>query len=62
LVWENGYTQLTDGPTQGDALLDVCLLRPESSVTSSSVVQGISDHYGVILEVEWEDKFCEPER
>jgi len=24
-------------------------------------VQGISDHYGVILEIEWEDSCCEPQ-
>jgi hypothetical protein len=54
LVWENGYSQVIDSPTRGDALLDVYLVRPESSVTSSSIVQGISDHQGVVLEVEWE--------
>ena len=40
LVWENGYSQLIDGPTRGDALLDVFLVRPESSLTSSGIVQG----------------------
>jgi hypothetical protein len=44
-----------------DALLDVYLVRPESSVTSTSIVQGISDLYGVILEVEWEDTCTEPQ-
>jgi len=28
LVWEKSYSQVTDGPTQGDALLDVYLVRP----------------------------------
>jgi len=51
LVWENGYSQVTDGTTRGDALLDVYLVRPESSVTSSGIVQGVSDHLAVILEV-----------
>jgi len=32
LVWENGYSQVIDDPTQGDALLDVWLVRSESSV------------------------------
>jgi len=32
LVWENGYSQVVDGPTRGAALLDVFLVRPESSV------------------------------
>jgi len=50
LVWENGYSQVVDIPTQGDAFLDVYLVQPESSFTSSSIVQGISDHSGVILE------------
>ena len=61
LVWENGFTQVVDGTTRGDALLDVYLVRPESSFNSSSVVQGISDHYGVILEVEWEGNYCVPQ-
>jgi len=59
LVWGNGYSQVADSPTRGDALLDVYLVRPESSFTSSSIVQGISDHSGVILEVEWEESGCE---
>jgi len=51
---------VTDGPTRGDALLDVYLVRPESSVTSNGVVQGVSDHLAVILEVKWEDTYTEP--
>jgi hypothetical protein len=47
--------------TDWNGTLDVYLVRPESSFTSSSVVQGISDHYGVILEVEWEESSCEPQ-
>jgi hypothetical protein len=39
----------------------VYVLRPESSLTCSSVVQGISDHYGVILVVEWDDSGCVPQ-
>jgi hypothetical protein len=50
LVWGNGYSQVVDIPTRGDAFLDVYLVQPESSFTSSSIVQGISDHSGVILE------------
>jgi hypothetical protein len=60
LVWDNGYTQVVDCPTRGDAQLDVYLVRPESALTSCSVVQGISDHSGVLLEVEWEEKCVEP--
>jgi hypothetical protein len=52
-VWEIGYSQVVDSPTRGDTLLDVYLVWPESSFTSSSIVQGISDHHGVMLEVEW---------
>ena len=61
LVWENGYSQVIDSPTRGGALLDAYLVRPESSVTSSSIVQGVSDHQGVMLEVEWENKCSEPQ-
>jgi hypothetical protein len=39
LVWENSYSQVTDSPTRGDALLHVYLVRPESSVTASGTVQ-----------------------
>jgi hypothetical protein len=61
LVWENVYSQVVDSPTRGEALLDVYLVRPENSFTSSSVVQGISDHHGVILEVEWDESGCVPQ-
>jgi len=61
LVWENGYSQVIDGPTRGDALLDIYLVRTESSVTSSGIVQGVSDHLAVIVEVEWEDTCTEPQ-
>ena len=47
LVLENGYSQVVDSQTRGVALLDVYLVWPESSFTYSSIVQGISDHYGV---------------
>jgi hypothetical protein len=63
LVWENGYTQVVDSPTRADALLDVYLVRPDISFTSCSLVQGISDHCGVLLlvEVEWEENYCRPQ-
>jgi hypothetical protein len=48
LVWENWYTQFVDRPTRGDALLVVYLVRPESSFTSCSMVQGLSDHCEVL--------------
>jgi hypothetical protein len=60
-VWENGYSQVIDSPTRWDALLDVYLVRSEISVTSSSIVQGISDNSGVILEVDWVEIFREPQ-
>ena len=40
-------------------MLDIYLVWPESSFTSSSNVQGISDRYGVLLEVEWGKNCCE---
>jgi len=61
LVWENGYSQVIDSPTRGDALLGVYLVRPESSVTSSGIVQGVSDRLAVILEVDWDDTCTEPQ-
>ena len=61
LVWENGYSQVIENPTRGDALPDVYLDRPESSVTSSGIVQGVSDHLAVILEVEKEGTCTKPQ-
>jgi hypothetical protein len=29
-VWENGLTQVVDSPSQGDGLLDIYLVLPES--------------------------------
>jgi hypothetical protein len=54
-VWENGHMQVVDSPTRADALLDVYSVWPESLFTSCSIVQGISDHCRVLLEVEWEE-------
>jgi hypothetical protein len=51
-VWENGYTQALNSATQGDALLDVYLVWPESLVNSCIIEKGMSDHCGVLLEVE----------
>jgi hypothetical protein len=61
LVWENSFTQVVDSPTRRDVLLDVYLVRPESSFTSTSIVQGISDHSMVILEAGWKKSGCEPQ-
>ena len=60
LVWENGCSKVIDCPTRGDALLDVFLVRTEISLTSSGIVQGVSEHQAVILEVEWKDTCSEP--
>ena len=53
LLWENSYTQVANSSTRGDALLNVYLFRPGSLFTFFSNVQGISKHYGVLLEVGW---------
>jgi len=53
LVWDNGYTQVAEKPTQGDSLQDVYLVRPESALITCGTVQGISDNCGVSLDVEW---------
>jgi len=41
--------------------MDVYLARPESSVITSGIVQGVSEHLAVILEVEWENTCTEPQ-
>src|SRR5215510_1688769 len=53
LVQDNGYTQVVDTPTRGNSLLDIYLIRPESVFITCSTVQGISDHCGILLDVEW---------
>jgi hypothetical protein len=57
LVWGNGYIQIVNGPTRGDSLLDIYPLRPESLLISCNILLGISDHNGVLLEVEWDEIF-----
>ena len=57
LVWDNICTWVVSSPTRGDALLDIYLLRPESSLTSCNILPRISDHNGVLLDVEW-DEYC----
>ena len=49
----NGYSQVANSPTRGNALFDIYLVRPVSAFTFCSNVQRISDHCGVLLEVEW---------
>jgi hypothetical protein len=61
LVCENGYSQVVHSPTRTDTLLDIYHIRHEISFTSSSVVQGISDHYGVMQQVELEESGREPQ-
>ena len=34
-------------------MLDIYLIQPESAFITCSTVQGISDHCGILLEVEW---------
>ena len=60
LVWDNGYTQVASGPTRGDALLDIYLLRSECLLISCNILPGISNHNGVLLEVEWDEICWEP--
>jgi len=55
------YSQIIDSPTRGDALLDVYLVRSKSSVTSTNIVQGINDHCGILIEVEWVGDCYKPE-
>ena len=61
LIWENDFRQQGDSPTRGGALLDVFLVRPESTVSHSEVIQGVSDHQAVILEVKWRDTYNNPQ-
>jgi hypothetical protein len=55
LVWDSGYTQAVSGPTGEDALLDINLLRLESSLISCNISSGISDHNGFVFEIRWDE-------
>ena len=55
VVSDNGYTRVVRGPTTADALLDIYLLRAESSLISCNILPGISYLKGVLLEVEWDE-------
>ncbi|PNF22005.1 hypothetical protein B7P43_G17606 [Cryptotermes secundus] len=61
LVWENGFMQVVNTTTREVALLDVYLVWPESLFNSCSILQGISDHCRVLLEVEWEENYWRPQ-
>ena len=62
LVQENGYTQVVDTTTRGNSLLDIYLIRHESAFITCSTVQGISDHCGILLEVEGIGSRVEPQQ
>ena len=46
------YNQVVGKPTHGDSLLDIYLVRPEGELITCKIVKGISDHCGVLLDVE----------
>ena len=45
----NWYTQVAGKPIRGD----IYLVRPEGKLITCETVQDISDHCGVLLDVEW---------
>jgi len=54
LLWENGYTQVLGSSTRGDALLHFSFSGRKTQF-SISIMQGVSDHCGVLLGVEWSE-------
>jgi hypothetical protein len=60
VIRDNGYTQAARGPTRGEPLLDIYFLRPDNSLTSCNIAHSISNHSGVLLEVEWDEICREP--
>jgi len=38
LVWDNGHSEAVSGATRGDALLGVCLLRPQIALISCNIL------------------------
>ncbi len=52
LVWDNGLAQVVDQPTRQEALLDICLVRPKDLFLSCDVMEGISDHKAVLVDLD----------
>jgi hypothetical protein len=59
LICYNGCTQVVSGPPTGEALLDINPLRHKSSLISCNILPEISDHNGVVLEVQWDEIFLQ---
>ena len=57
LFWDNYYTYVVRGPTRRDALLNIYLLRYESSLTACNILPVFGPHNWVLLEIEL-DEFC----
>ncbi|KAJ4447453.1 hypothetical protein ANN_09460 [Periplaneta americana] len=55
LIWRKDFTQVVNGPTRDNALLDVYLLRPVSLFVNSESLHKISDYNSVLLEIFWEN-------
>ena len=56
LVWDNGYSQSVDSQPEGTQYWmctwsDLTVHLPQAT----SIVQGISDHHGGMLQVDWEE-------
>jgi hypothetical protein len=58
---EIGLGKWIHSGSEGDALLDVYFVRPESLLNSFSIEHGISDRCGVLLQAEWKDNYCRPQ-
>ncbi len=52
LVGEGGLAQVVDRPTRQEALLDVYLIRPQELFLSCDVIEGISDHKAVLVDLD----------
>jgi hypothetical protein len=57
LLWDNVYTEVVGGLKRGDTPLGIYFLRSENSHISCNILLGISDHNGVLLEIE-RDEIC----
>ena len=51
MIWESGMIQVVSEPTRGENTLDVVLVKPEDFWKQTKVIDGISDHKVVMVDL-----------
>ena len=56
IVVEGGFLQFVESPTRNNSVIDVFLVRPTEIFSNLEVIQGISDHNAICMEIFWDRK------